>query len=84
MEGFVQTYPGGLNPWREKVLRRAREWLRLRNGNRMPRFEGLLGLLPRGRVFDGELVVLDDAGRRPLFNEPHLDAAARLTWPSTL
>jgi hypothetical protein len=33
-----------------------------RNGNGM----GVLDLLPKGYVFDGELVVLDDAGR-PLF-----------------
>jgi ATP-dependent DNA ligase len=39
-----------------------------RNGNRMQRFEGVLDLLARGPVFDGELVVLDDAGR-PLFNK---------------
>jgi ATP-dependent DNA ligase len=39
-----------------------------RNGNRMKRFEGVLDLLPQGHVFDGELVVLDDAGR-PLFKE---------------
>jgi ATP-dependent DNA ligase len=35
---------------------------------RMQRFEGVLDLLPKGHVFDGELVVLDDAGR-PLFKE---------------
>jgi bifunctional non-homologous end joining protein LigD len=34
----------------------------------MRRFEGVLDLLPKDCVFDGELVVLDDAGR-PLFNE---------------
>jgi ATP-dependent DNA ligase len=34
----------------------------------MQRFEGVLDLLPKGHVFDGELVVLEDAGR-PLFNE---------------
>jgi hypothetical protein len=39
-----------------------------RNGNRMQRFERVLDLLPRGHVFDGELVVLDGAGRS-LFNE---------------
>jgi ATP-dependent DNA ligase len=39
-----------------------------RNGNRMQRFEEVLDRLPKGHVFDGELVVLDDAGR-PLFNE---------------
>ena len=39
-----------------------------RNGNQMSRFEGVLDLLPKGHVFDGELVVLDDAGR-PLFDE---------------
>jgi hypothetical protein len=32
-----------------------------RNGNRMQRFEAALDLLPKGNVFDGELVVLDDA-----------------------
>jgi ATP-dependent DNA ligase len=36
-----------------------------RNGHRMRRFEAVLEALPRGHVFDGELVVLDDA-RRPL------------------
>jgi bifunctional non-homologous end joining protein LigD len=39
-----------------------------RNGNRMKRFEGVLDLLPGGHVFDGELVVLDGAGR-PLFKQ---------------
>ena len=39
-----------------------------RNGNWMHRFDEVLDLLPKGYVFDGELVVLDDAGR-PLFNE---------------
>jgi ATP-dependent DNA ligase len=39
-----------------------------RNGNCMPRFDDVLDLLPKGYVFDGELVVLDDTGR-PLFNE---------------
>jgi bifunctional non-homologous end joining protein LigD len=39
-----------------------------RKGNRMQRFERVLDLLPKGHVFDGELVVLDDAGR-PLFND---------------
>jgi bifunctional non-homologous end joining protein LigD len=39
-----------------------------RNGNRMRRFEAVLDLLPPGLVLDGELVVLDDAGR-PLFNK---------------
>ena len=34
----------------------------------MKRFEKMLNVLPQGYVFDGELVVLDDAGR-PLFNE---------------
>jgi ATP-dependent DNA ligase len=34
----------------------------------MKRFEAVLDLLPKGHVFDGELVVLDDAGR-PLFKE---------------
>jgi ATP-dependent DNA ligase len=39
-----------------------------RNGNQMHRFEQVLDLLPKGQLFDGELVVLDDAGR-PLLNE---------------
>jgi bifunctional non-homologous end joining protein LigD len=39
-----------------------------RNGSRMRRFEGVLDLLPKGCVFDGELVVLDDAGR-PQFDK---------------
>ena len=39
-----------------------------RNGDRLRRHEGVPDLLPKGHVFDGELVVLDDAGR-PLFNE---------------
>jgi hypothetical protein len=39
-----------------------------RNGARLRRFEGVLDRLPKGHVFDGELVVLDDAGR-PLFHE---------------
>ena len=39
-----------------------------RNGNRMKRFEEVLSLLPPGVVLDGELVVLDDAGR-PLFDK---------------
>jgi bifunctional non-homologous end joining protein LigD len=39
-----------------------------RTGNRMKRFEAVLDLLPKGHVFDGELVVLDAAGR-PLFKE---------------
>jgi hypothetical protein len=30
-----------------------------RNGNRVQRFEEVLDLLPKGHVFDGELVVLD-------------------------
>jgi hypothetical protein len=34
----------------------------------MQRFEEVLNLLPPGLVLDGELVVLDDAGR-PLFNK---------------
>ena len=37
-----------------------------RNGDRLRRYEGVLDLLPKGCVFDGELVVLDPAGR-PLF-----------------
>jgi ATP-dependent DNA ligase len=39
-----------------------------RNGNWMRRFEGMLDLLPKGHVFDGELVALDDAGR-PVFKD---------------
>ncbi len=39
-----------------------------RNSSRMRRFEAVLDLLPRGQVFDGELVVLDEAGR-PMFKE---------------
>jgi hypothetical protein len=35
-----------------------------RNGNWMQRFEEVLDRLPGGHVFDGELVVLDDAGRQ--------------------
>jgi ATP-dependent DNA ligase len=38
-----------------------------RNGEPLRRFEAVLDLLPKGHVFDGELVVLDDAGR-PRFN----------------
>jgi ATP-dependent DNA ligase len=34
----------------------------------MPRLEGVLDRLPKGCVFDGEVVVLDDA-RRALFDE---------------
>jgi ATP-dependent DNA ligase len=44
----------------------ARGQLISRNGNR--RFDEVLDRLPKGYVFDGELVALDDAGR-PLFNE---------------
>jgi ATP-dependent DNA ligase len=36
--------------------------------SRMPRPEGVLDRLPKGCVFDGEVVVLDDA-RRALFDE---------------
>ena len=39
-----------------------------RKGNLMLRFEEVLDRLPPGHVFDGELVVLDNAGR-PLFNK---------------
>jgi len=35
-----------------------------RNGNRMKRFEQVLDVLLPGLMLDGELVVLDDAGRR--------------------
>jgi bifunctional non-homologous end joining protein LigD len=33
-----------------------------RKGNAMQRFAGVLHRLPKGHVFDGELVVLDDTG----------------------
>jgi bifunctional non-homologous end joining protein LigD len=46
----------------------ARGRLISRDGNRMQRFEEVLDLLPKDHVFDGELVVLDAAGR-PMFNE---------------
>ncbi len=46
----------------------VRGGLSLRNGSRMRRFEAVLDLLPRGHVFDCELVVFDEPGR-PLFNE---------------
>jgi bifunctional non-homologous end joining protein LigD len=39
-----------------------------RNGNWMQRFAGVLDRLPKGCVFDGELVVLDEVGR-PLFDK---------------
>jgi bifunctional non-homologous end joining protein LigD len=39
-----------------------------KNGNRLHRFESLLDGLPAGYVFDGEIVVLDAAGR-PVFND---------------
>lgn len=34
-----------------------------RNSRPMPRFERVLDLLPKGHIFDGELVVLDATGR---------------------
>jgi hypothetical protein len=34
-----------------------------RNRNHMKRFEEVLDLLPKDHVFDGELAMLDDAGR---------------------
>ena len=37
-----------------------------RNGERLRRFEEVLDQLPIGNVFDGELVVLDAAGRPPI------------------
>jgi bifunctional non-homologous end joining protein LigD len=46
----------------------VRGWLLSRNGARMRRYEGVLDLLPKGCMFDGELVVLDDAGR-PRFDK---------------
>jgi ATP-dependent DNA ligase len=54
-----------------------------RNGNRMKRFERVLDLLPKGYFFDGELVVLDDAGRPLCSMSCYLAAGARLMWPST-
>ena len=39
-----------------------------KNKNRMKRFEGILENLPRGFVFDGEIVALDERGR-PVFND---------------
>jgi ATP-dependent DNA ligase len=53
-----------------------------RNGNGMQRFERILDLLPSGHVIDGELVVLDDAGR-PLFNQLLFGRRHPITWPST-
>jgi bifunctional non-homologous end joining protein LigD len=52
-----------------------------RNGDRLRRYEGVLDLLPKGCVFDGELVVLDDAGR-PQFNALLFGPADRPTWRS--
>jgi len=49
-------------------FRAAADTVISRNGNRMKRFEQVLDLLPQGYVFDGELVVLDDADR-PRFNK---------------
>jgi bifunctional non-homologous end joining protein LigD len=40
-----------------------------KNRNNMKRFDAVLGDLPAGCVFDGEIVVLDDLGR-PRFNAP--------------
>jgi len=39
-----------------------------KNGNALKRFASLLDTLPEGCVFDGELVALDDDGRRT-FND---------------
>jgi len=39
-----------------------------KNGNRLKRFKPLLGALPAGFVFDGEIVALDGDGR-PKFND---------------
>jgi len=39
-----------------------------KNGNRLRRFDPLLDTLPRGYVFDGELVALDGDGR-PILND---------------
>jgi len=45
-----------------------------KRGSRLKRFESLLDQLPEGYVFDGEIVVLDDAGRpgvqRPAVRAP--------------
>jgi hypothetical protein len=64
--------PSGLAIRQVRGFRAAADTVRgrliSRNGNRMRRFEEVLDRLPKGHVFDGELVVLDDAGR-PLFNE---------------
>jgi ATP-dependent DNA ligase len=49
-----------------------------RNGNWMHRFDEVLDLLPKGYVFDGELVVLDDA------RAPALQRAAILAPPADL
>jgi ATP-dependent DNA ligase len=50
-------------------------------GNRMKRFEEALDVLPKGHVFDGELGVLDDAGRPS--RSCYSAAAGRSTWPLT-
>ncbi len=39
-----------------------------KNGNPLKRFKGLVDALPRGFVFDGEIVALDERGR-PVFND---------------
>jgi hypothetical protein len=49
-------------------FRAAADTVRGRVISRMPRLEGVLDRLPKGCVFDGEVVVLDDAGRA-LFDE---------------
>jgi ATP-dependent DNA ligase len=54
-----------------------------RSGHRMQRFEEVLDRLPKGHVFDGELVVLDDAGRVRCSTSCCSVAGVRLTWPST-
>jgi bifunctional non-homologous end joining protein LigD len=39
-----------------------------KNGNPLKRFKALVDALPRGFVFDGEIVALDERGR-PVFND---------------
>jgi hypothetical protein len=48
----------------------------------MRRFQPVLDLLPKDRIFDGELVLLDDAGH-PLFNELLFGRGRPTMWSST-